>query len=186
LRRARYRSNSYSTRREVLLLQGKLNERNLRAALGQFATGVTIITAVGPRGELLGNTVNSFNSVSLEPPLILWCMGRHRMSLKGYLATDHFVVNVLSEGQRDLSIRFARTGTDKWDGVAREVGKTGCPILVGAVAVLECRTRHTYVGGDHVIFVGEVLQSFVDPSKTPLLFFKGQYRHLSPELTAIS
>jgi flavin reductase (DIM6/NTAB) family NADH-FMN oxidoreductase RutF len=157
-----------------------VTDREFRKALGCFATGVTIITAVGPRGELLGNTVNSFTSVSLDPPLILWCMGRHAMSLKAYLSTDHFAVNVLSVDQQALSASFAKAGVDKWAGTHYETWSTGCPILTGAVAVFECKTRHTYMGGDHVIFVGEVVNAAFDQGRDPLLFLQGQYRSIAP------
>ena len=145
-----------------------VTDREFRAALGCFATGVTVITALGPRGELLGNTVNSFSSVSLDPPLILWCMGRHAMSLKSYLSTDHFAVNILAASQRDLSVAFAKAGADKWTDIPYETSHTGCPILKGSMAVFECKTRHTYMGGDHVIFVGEVITAAFDHGLDPL------------------
>ena len=157
-----------------------VNDREFRSALGCFATGVTIITALGPRGELLGNTVNSFSSVSLDPPLILWCMGRHAMSLKSYLSTDNFTVNILAHDQRELSNRFAKAGADKWTDVAYDTGNSGCPILKGTMAVFECKTRHTYMGGDHVIFVGEVMHAAFDMARNPLLFLQGKYRTAQP------
>ncbi|MEZ5923678.1 MAG: flavin reductase family protein [Hyphomicrobiaceae bacterium] len=159
------------------------SDREFRAALGCFATGITIITSVGPRQELLGNTVNSFTSVSLDPPLILWCMGRHALSLKSYLSTDQFVVNILAEDQIALSARFARSKEDKWAGVAYETGVLGCPVLTGAAAYFECKTRHTYMGGDHVIFVGEVVAAAFDHERTPLAFHQGKYRRLGAALT---
>lgn len=157
----------------------KLGDKEFRNALGSFATGVTVITALGPRGELLGNTVNSFTSVSLDPPLILWCMGRHAISLNRYFSTDHFAVNILSLGQEELSARFASAGADKWTGQEYETWTTGCPILKGAAAVFECKTKHTYMGGDHVIFVGEVLNAAYDPAIHPLCFHRGKYRALA-------
>ncbi len=160
-------------------VQAGIDAREFRNALGRFATGVTIVTGIGPRGELLGNTASSFNSVSLDPPLILWSLGRHAYSLKAYLSTNHFAVNVLREGQEDLSNRFARQLGNKWDGIAFDKWETGCPILPGSIAVFECRIRHTYMGGDHVIFVGEVINATYDPDGRPLLFFGGGYRRLS-------
>ena len=157
-----------------------VNDREFRNALGCFATGVTVITALGPSGELLGNTVNSFSSVSLDPPLILWCMGRHAMSLKNYLSTESFAVNILSSSQRSLSNQFAKAGADKWTGVAYETWNSGCPILKSAMAVFECQTRHTYMGGDHVIFVGEVMTAAFDATLEPLVFFQGKYRTVQP------
>lgn len=159
--------------------QVHLGDKEFRHALGSFATGVTIISAVGPRGQLLGNTVNSFTSVSLDPPLILWCMGRQAMSLNAYLSTDHFAVNILSGAQEHLSSQFAKAGVDKWTDVPHEFWASGCPILKGAVAVFECKTRHTYMGGDHVIFVGEVLNAAHDVHAAPLVFHRGKYRELA-------
>lgn len=155
-----------------------LDQREFRNALGSFATGVTVITAVGPRGTLIGNTASSFNSVSLDPPLILWSLGRHAHSLKAYLSTDHFAVNVLREGQEDLSTRFAKALGNKWDGIDYETWETGCPILPNALAVFECKIAHTYVGGDHVIFVGEVINADFDKAGRPLLFYQGAYARL--------
>ena len=166
----------WSQARGNVLQKVDVNDREFRSALGCFATGVTVITALGPRGELLGNTVNSFSSVSLDPPLILWCMGRHALSLKGYLSTDNFAVNILADEQRELSSAFAKAGADKWIGVTYETWHTGCPILKGSMAVFECKTRHTYMGGDHVIFVGEVVTAALDWSREPLVFLQGKYR----------
>jgi flavin reductase (DIM6/NTAB) family NADH-FMN oxidoreductase RutF len=152
-----------------------------REALGCFATGVTVVTAVGPRGERLGITVNSFNSVSLDPPLILFSLSRSAYSLRGFLSTQSFAVNILRAGQERISDRFARSLEDKWQGIDTELWDSGCPILTDALASFECKTRHTYHGGDHVIFVGEVLRLRHDPQGQPLLFHGGQYRGVSPD-----
>ncbi len=149
---------------------------DFREALGCFATGVTVVTAVGPRGELIGITVNSFNSVSLDPPLILFSLNRRAYSLRAFLSTQAFAVNILRAGQEQVSKRFARTREDKWSGIEHELWDSGCPILTDALASFECETRHTYHGGDHVIFVGEVLRLRHDPAGQPLLFHGGQYR----------
>ncbi|MHA1152453.1 MAG: flavin reductase family protein [Alphaproteobacteria bacterium] len=148
---------------------------DFREALGCFATGVTVITAVGPRGELIGITVNSFNSVSLDPPLILFSLNRRAYSLRALLSTQAFAVNILRAGQEQISERFARTREDKWSGIDYELWDSGCPILTAALASFECKTRHTYHGGDHVIFVGEVLRLRHDPEGQPLLFHGGKY-----------
>jgi flavin reductase (DIM6/NTAB) family NADH-FMN oxidoreductase RutF len=158
-----------------------MDQREFRTCLGAFPTGVTVITALGPRGEAVGNTVSSFNSVSLDPPLILWSLGRHAYSLKAYLSTDLFAVNVLREGQEELSARFAKALGDKWADLAYETWETGCPILPGALAVFECRTAHTYVGGDHVIFVGEVINAVHDPEGKPLVFHRGKYAGIAAQ-----
>ncbi len=152
-----------------------IDQRAFRSALGTFATGVTVITARGPKGELIGNTASSFNSVSLDPPLVLWSLSRTALSFKAYLSSDHFAVNVLREGQEDLSIRFARSLADKWQGIEYETWETGCPILPNALAIFECRMAYTYQGGDHVIFVGEVIRFDHDPTGQPLVFWRGGY-----------
>ena len=157
---------------------------DFRAALGCFATGVTVVTAVGPRGELIGITVNSFNSVSLDPPLILFSLNRRAYSLRSFLSTPAFAVNILRAGQEEISKRFARSLADKWSGIEHEVWDSGCPILTDALASFECERRHTYHGGDHVIFVGEVLRLRHDPAGQPLLFHGGQYRGVTGDITA--
>jgi flavin reductase (DIM6/NTAB) family NADH-FMN oxidoreductase RutF len=152
-----------------------------RDALGCFATGVTVVTAIGPRGESIGITVNSFNSVSLDPPLVLFSLNRRAYSLRAFLATQTFAVNILRVGQEDISNRFARTLEDKWSGVDYEVWDSGCPILTEALASFECTTRHTYHGGDHVIFVGEVTRLRHDPAGQPLLYHGGKYSGLTED-----
>ena len=153
-------------------------ERELRNALGCFATGVTVVTGVAPGGELLGFTANSFNSVSLDPPLVLFSLDRSAYSLPSFEETDCFAVNVLHRGQEHLSVRFATTDPDKWQGVAYTTWSTGCPILEDTLASFECRTRATYDGGDHVIFVGEVTHLEARREGHPLIFFRGRYRDL--------
>jgi 4-hydroxyphenylacetate 3-hydroxylase, reductase component len=166
---------------EDQVMRAPVDLRQFRTALGTFATGVTVITTRGPRGELVGNTANSFNAVSLDPPLVLWSLGRSAYSFKAYLSTDHFAVNVLREGQEDLSARFGRQAAGKWDGVDYETWETGCPILPNALAVFECKTAYTYQGGDHVIFVGEVLNYDFDPNGKPLVFWRGGYFRVGGE-----
>jgi 4-hydroxyphenylacetate 3-hydroxylase, reductase component len=156
-------------------MHAPVDPRQFRNALGAFATGVTVVTTRGPRGELVGNTANSFTAVSLEPPLVLWSLGKTAYSIKAYLSTDHFAVNVLREGQQDLSARFSRQLGDKWEGIEHETWETGCPILPNALAVFECKTAYTYQGGDHVIFVGEVLNYDFDAHGRPLIFWGGGY-----------
>jgi flavin reductase (DIM6/NTAB) family NADH-FMN oxidoreductase RutF len=153
------------------------DRRLLRNALGCFATGVTIITACGPEGYL-GFTANSFNSVSLDPPLVLFSLGRHATSLPGFQFATHFAINVLREDQMELSNRFARPNTDKWMGVDFITWKSGCPILKGTLASFECERHATYDGGDHVIFVGEVIHMHADLEGRPLLYFRGGYTGL--------
>jgi 3-hydroxy-9,10-secoandrosta-1,3,5(10)-triene-9,17-dione monooxygenase reductase component len=147
-----------------------------RAALGSFATGVTIITTRGPGGAPVGLTVNSFNSVSLNPPLVLWSLAETSNSLPVFRAASHWAVHVLSSDQEALSGRFARRGEDKFAGAEVESGLGGIPLLRGCSARFQCRTAFQYEGGDHVIFVGEVL-AFDRADVAPLVFHAGRYAH---------
>jgi 3-hydroxy-9,10-secoandrosta-1,3,5(10)-triene-9,17-dione monooxygenase reductase component len=155
--------------------------RALRNALGCYATGVTIIATLGRKGEPVGFTANSFSSVSLDPPLVLFSLGRRANSLRAFLSNHHFTVNVLAEHQGELSSRFAQALADKWQGVAWTAGIHGCPVIAGAAAVFQARVHHTYHGGDHVIIVGAVEAYDADPSARPLLFHRGRYASLSPK-----
>ncbi len=152
-----------------------IDPRAFRDALGCFATGVTVITTQSAEGELIGITANSFSSVSLDPPLILFSLARHAYSLEAFLSAHHFAVNILHEGQDEISERFARTSTDKWVNIEYESWESGCPILCDCLAAFECFVRHTYHGGDHVIIVGEVTRMRADPDGRPLLFLRGRY-----------
>lgn len=151
-------------------------QQELRQTLGCFATGVTVITTLGGGGKPVGLTASSFNSVSLDPPLVLFSLKRTAFSLREFLSADTFAVNVLREDDEDLSNRFAKSMEDKFDGVDYETWDTGCPILPSALASFECNIRYTYDGGDHVIFVGEVTRMSADPGGRPLLFYGGKYR----------
>ncbi len=152
-----------------------LDTRAFRDALGCFGTGVTVVTTLGRENEPVGITASSFNSVSLDPPLVLFSLDRGANSLPAFLASPHFAVNVLGESQADLSRRFATPETDKWNGIAFETWDTGCPILADTLASFECRVRNTYDGGDHIIFVGEVTRMRSTADGRPLLFFRGRY-----------
>lgn len=150
-----------------------------RKALGAFATGVTIITTRSPDGSPLGLTVNSFNSVSLNPPLVLWSLANTAMSLPAFRAAPHWAVHVLAADQDELSARFARRGEDKFSGIEVDTGLGNIPLLRGCTARFQCRTAFQYEGGDHVIFVGEVL-SFDRAETAPLVFHSGRYAHATP------
>ncbi|MEQ8667104.1 MAG: flavin reductase family protein [Rhodospirillales bacterium] len=150
-----------------------------RQALGTFATGVTVVTARAPNDELLGVTVSSFNSVSLDPPLVLFSLDRRASSVGAYEAASHFAVNVLDRSQIELCEKFAQPLSDKWNGVAFEDGAGRAPVLPGSLAVFECRAWATYDGGDHVIFVGEVVNLRARHDGSPLLFHGGAYKSVS-------
>jgi flavin reductase (DIM6/NTAB) family NADH-FMN oxidoreductase RutF len=145
-----------------------------RKALSQFATGVTIITTRLADGSFLGLTASSFNSVSLEPPLVLWSLDTASSSLDAFSGNSHYVINVLSAQQATLAERFGKRRTDKFDGIDYQLSRTGLPILTGAAAWFECHNRSRYPEGDHVIFVGEVEHCEVQP-QAGLVFHNGNF-----------
>ena len=154
--------------------------RKLRDTFGCFATGVTVVSTVNGSGEFFGLTANSFTSLSLDPPLVLFCLDYKALSFDTFRETSHFVVNVLGEDQEELSAHFARSSVDKWNGVDYETWKTGCPVLPESIAVLECFTVARHEGGDHLIIIGQVERIRYDESETkPLLYFKGRYGAIS-------
>lgn len=148
--------------------------RQFRNALGAFATGVTIVTTRTATGSDIGLTANSFNSVSLEPPMVLWSLAKAAKSLAAFLESDYFAVHVLSSSQEALSHTFATRGADKFAGLSIERGRGGIPLLEGCSARFQCRTAVKYEGGDHVVFIGEV-EAFDHFDRPPLVFHGGQY-----------
>jgi flavin reductase (DIM6/NTAB) family NADH-FMN oxidoreductase RutF len=146
-----------------------------RAALGTFATGVTIVTARDAAGLPVGITANSFNSVSLSPPLVLWSLGRHAGSMPAFEQGSHYAINILAADQHALALRFAAKSIDRFAGVPFRLGRSGAPMLDGAAAVFECFNRSRYEEGDHVIFVGEVERCERRIGATPLIFHGGRY-----------
>lgn len=151
------------------------SSQEFRAALGMFATGVTIVTARTAEGGLIGLTANSFNSVSLDPPLVLWSLAQAAGSLPVFRAGSHYAINVLAKDQKSLAERFATKGADRWIGVNFADGMGGAPLLEGAAATFECFNRSRYEEGDHVIFVGEVERCSWRTGASPLLFHGGRY-----------
>ena len=149
--------------------------QEFRAALGMFATGVTIVTARAADGQVIGLTANSFNSVSLSPPLVLWSLSRAAASMAVFRAGSHYAINILSAEQKPLAERFATRGADRWQGVTFDTGAGGAPLLHGAAATFECFNRSRYEEGDHVIFVGEVERCMHRDGAMPLLFHGGRY-----------
>lgn len=140
-----------------------------------FATGVTIVTARAADGVLVGLTANSFNSVSLDPPLVLWSLARAAASMGVFATGSHYAINVLAADQKDLAERFASKTVDRWAGVAYSEGVGGAPLLAGAAATFECFNRSRYEEGDHVIFVGEVEQCAHRDGASPLLYHGGKF-----------
>lgn len=149
--------------------------REFRAALGMFATGVTIVTARAANGRLVGLTANSFNSVSLSPPLVLWSLARSAASMAVLANGSHYAINVLAADQQALAQRFASKDLDRWSGVVYTTGAGGAPLIEGAVATFECHNRSRYEEGDHVIFVGEVERCTHRAGVPPLLYHGGRF-----------
>lgn len=151
-----------------------IDTKQLRQALGSFTTGVTVVTTHGEDGKDYGLTANSFNSVSMDPPMVLWSLGRKSSSLPVFSQADHFAVHILAANQESVSNRFAKSGTDKFAGSSVTRGHGHVPLLEGCSARFECRVVHQYEGGDHVIFVGEVM-NFDSFGRPPLVFHGGNY-----------
>ncbi|HJV27911.1 MAG TPA: flavin reductase family protein [Aromatoleum sp.] len=155
--------------------------RQFRDALGHFATGVTVVTTRDAQHQPVGVTVNSFSSLSLDPPLILWSLAKKSYSLAAFETHPAFAVHVLASDQQELSNCFARAGADKFAGATPREGFGGVPLLSGCAAVFECSMEFRYDGGDHVILVGRV-QRFSTQERPPLLFYRGRYA--TPETEA--
>ena len=151
------------------------SQPEFRTALGMFATGVTIVTARTAGGDLVGLTANSFNSVSLSPPLVLWSLSRAAASMPAFSTGSHYAINILAADQKELALRFAAKGVDRFADVEFIEGVGGAPLLAGAAASFECFNRSRYEEGDHVIFVGEVERCTHRPDASPLLYHGGKF-----------
>ena len=154
-----------------------MTSSDFRRACGRFATGITVATVLDADGLPHGLTVNSFSSVSLEPPLISICLGHAVTMIDAFRESKHFGINVLKEDQQELSERFARKGFDRFEGVPWYRGETGAPLLPGVLAAIECVQRHRVTAGDHDIFIAEMLRAEVAEGE-PLIYFAGEYRSL--------
>lgn len=157
--------------------------RALRDAFGSFATGVTIVTTAGPGGVDIGLTANSFSSVSLDPPMVLWSLARTSLNMEAFRNSGHFAVHILSADQETLSGRFASKGVDRFAGLALDRGPDGIPMLQDCMARFACKLAYQYEGGDHVIFVGEIVD-FSHSAQKPLVFHGGRYGMLLPKQPA--
>ena len=155
------------------------DERDFRNALGRFATGITVITTIGRTGRPEGLTANSFTAVSLDPPLILWCLRKSAGSLSAFADSEYFAVNVLEAGQRALSHRFATRMEDKFAGHQWRRGLGDAPVFEGCIACFECRNARQHDAGDHVIFLGAV-ERYTHADREPLLFNAGRYGTAAP------
>ena len=166
-------------------MNGAGEPADFRAALGSFVTGVTIVTASDSAGHDVGVTANSFNSVSLDPPMVLWSLARKSASLPVFAAASHFAVHILASDQEALSNRFARPAADKFAGLEVGRGAGGAPLLAGSAAQFQCRAAFQHDGGDHVIFVGEV-ERFERSARPPLAFHGGRYAVAARKAASLS
>lgn len=149
--------------------------QQFRAALGMFATGVTVVAARKSGGELIGVTANSFSSVSMQPPLILWSLSARASSLQVFQSVERYAISVLAVEQQALAERFSAPGAKPWDEVPYDIAQGGAPVIHGACAVFECFNRSRYEEGDHVIFVGQVERCTMQTDASPLLFHGGKF-----------
>lgn len=170
---------AWATVGKVQMADSDFDSRAFRDALGCFATGIAVISAVSQSGEPVGMTVNSFASVSLEPPLVLYSLARSASRYDAFIAAKCFVVNVLDKVHQPLSAKFATKGVTSWDDTAFEVWSTGCPVLTDALAVFECTTEAHYEGGDHVIILGRVQRMRHRAGGEPLLYYRGTYSRVA-------
>ena len=157
--------------------------RDFRSTLSSFATGVTVITALTPEDEPIGVTISSFNSVSLDPPLILWSLSVSSPKLEAFQRANHYAVNILAAGQQALSDRFAARGSDRFAGLRTRTGLSGVPLLEDCCAWFECTNEAHYPGGDHIIFLGHVERFALGDTDSPLVFHNGGYRRLAERAT---
>ncbi len=165
--------SSQSHQRNVERLDAAL----FRRACGAFATGITVATVMGHDGKPHGMTANSFTSVSLNPPLVLICVAHKAATHGPFSNAKAFAINILADNQQDLSVRFASTHPNRFEGLDWRPGPLGAPLLSGALAVLECEMRQTIEAGDHTIFLGEARSASVAEGQ-PLLYFSGRYAEL--------
>ena len=153
----------------------------LREVLGQFATGVTVVTTLGDAGAPVGLAANSFASVSLDPPLVIWSIGLQAPSLGAFRAHSAFAINIMCERSKDLVLNFARPSDNKFSGVKWRAGLDGVPVLDDAATVIQCQTEARIPGGDHEIYLGRVID-FHRTDKSPLLFHKGSFATLGDRI----
>lgn len=153
----------------------QFDSKDFRRALGRFPTGVTVITTRDADGQPIGVTASSFNTLSIEPALVLWSIDKSAWSLDAFTKGKSFAINVLRSDQVDLSNRFARRGDDKFAGLQVKDDAHGCPLLPGVSASFECKTWNVYEGGDHFIIVGEVINYSYEENAGSLVFYNGRY-----------
>jgi 3-hydroxy-9,10-secoandrosta-1,3,5(10)-triene-9,17-dione monooxygenase reductase component len=165
------------------MMRPAFSQRELRDAFGTFATGVTVVTAVRPDGEPVGTTANSFTSVSLDPPLLLWCIATTSTSIPAFNVGAPFAVHVLSHQQRDLAVHFARKDRAKFEVDRHWRVNPHPPLIADSLCRFDCRVHAVYPGGDHLIIVGEVT-GLTRNSGTALTFHAGRFGALAPDTGA--
>jgi flavin reductase (DIM6/NTAB) family NADH-FMN oxidoreductase RutF len=156
------------------LRAGRLDTWDFKQAVGAFTTGVTVITSCDESGARYGLTANSFASVSLEPPLVLFCVAHQAPSLEGFERSQHFAINVLAADQEQIARRFAHPAPDKFAGLNWRTGIQGAPLLDGCIAHIECTLEHRLTSGDHAIIIGRVRRVRVHPGE-PLIFHRSRF-----------
>lgn len=157
-----------------------VDQDTFRRACARFATGITVATVLSPDGVPFGMTANSFTSVSCNPPLILVCVDYRSSILPHFRAAEYFGINILTETQRDYSVRFSQRQPDRFDGIDWRRGEHGVPLLAGSLAAMECSIYETVEAGDHAIFIAEVVRAeFCDGN--PLLYFGSSYRRITAD-----
>lgn len=157
-----------------------VDARKLRDAMGCFATGITVISTMGSGGAPVGMTVNSFSSVSLEPPLVLFSLARDASRIQDFIDAKVFAINILRQNQEEISSQFASSGGDPFPNTGFELADNGCPIVPGCLASFECRAEKVFDGGDHHIFLTRVSKIGSDQDGAPLIFFRGRYTQIAP------
>lgn len=163
------------------MTQAQPDSRALRNALGRFATGVAVVTAIDPDGNPIGLTINSFSAVSLEPALVLWCLDNNSHSLAAFQKASHHAISILSADQENLSNRFATWPTDRFAGLPWQAGLGGAPLFPGCCASFEVVNETAHAGGDHTIFIGRVERFAETSDLAPLLFHAGRYGRLAAD-----
>jgi flavin reductase (DIM6/NTAB) family NADH-FMN oxidoreductase RutF len=151
---------------------------DFRNALGCFATGITVVTAQTADQQPLGVTINSFSSVSLDPPLVLFSLARVGGHCQEFISAGKFAVNVLAQHQRSLSDRFSMARDNRFEGIDYELGANGCPVFPGSLVVFECETFEVHDGGDHAVFICKVTHVMAGEEEPALIFHRGQYHEL--------
>ncbi len=163
---------------EVAMTIQHINSIELRNALGQFATGITVVTTLTDSKEPVGMTANSFNSVSLNPPLVLWSIGKKSANYKEFVEAGYFAIHILAASQHAISNQFAQKDSDRFINLKCSSGINDIPILPDFAACFQCSIEHHYEGGDHTILVGRIID-FENRGQDPLLFHRGKYAKLA-------